>query len=83
MLHESLYGYQHSIASRAGLPDQSPPAALSDLDADLALALRISEQEQRQRQDDLRREEEMIAEALRLSLEENTSQTKPVDESQQ
>lgn len=73
VLHESLYGYQNSIASEAGQPQPNSIFGLSDLDDDLALALRISEQEQQQRQDELRREQEMIEEALRLSLEEITN----------
>lgn len=40
------------------------------IDADLAMALRISEQEQKQLQEDLKREQQMLEEVLRLSLEE-------------
>lgn len=40
------------------------------MDADLAMALRISEQEQKRIEDELKREEEMLAEVLRLSLQE-------------
>lgn len=42
----------------------------SSLDADLAMALRISQQEQQRMEDELKREEEMLAEVLRLSLQE-------------
>lgn len=42
----------------------------NNLDGNLAMALRISEQERQQIEDDLKQEEEMIAEALRRSLEE-------------
>lgn len=49
----------------------SPVAAnANNLDADLAMALRISEQEQKQLQDELKREQEMLEEVLRLSLQE-------------
>lgn len=41
-----------------------------NLESNLAMALRLSEQEQRQIEDDLKREQEMIEEALRRSLEE-------------
>lgn len=51
------------------LPDGIPQHDLV-MDPDLAMALRISEQEQRHRQEDLQREQEMIEEALRLSLQE-------------
>lgn len=40
------------------------------LDAELAMALRISSEEQLERQLELEREQQMIEEALRLSLEE-------------
>lgn len=40
------------------------------LDADLAMALRISEQEQNILQEELKREQEMLEEVLRLSLQE-------------
>lgn len=48
-----------------GIPQHDPV-----MDPDLAMALRISEQEQRLRQEELQREEDMIEEALRLSLQE-------------
>lgn len=77
-MHESLYGYQNTTSNAIGAIEPSPRIALPDIDADLALALRISEQEQQQLQDELRREEEMIAEAMRLSLEESANCSKPV-----
>lgn len=40
------------------------------MDSDLAIALRLSEQEQKAIEDDIRREQEMLEEVLRLSLEE-------------
>lgn len=40
------------------------------MDADLAMALRISEQEQQRIEEEIKREEELLAEVLRLSLEE-------------
>lgn len=48
------------------------------MDADLAMALRISEQEQKRIEDELKREEEMLAEVLRLSLQEKWSKKKKV-----
>lgn len=70
MLQESLYGY-HNTSSTTDEPDLSPRAIeIPDMDPDLAMALRISEQEQKDRQDELRREQEMFEQALKLSLEE-------------
>lgn len=42
----------------------------TNVDADLAMALRISQQEQQRIEEELKREEELLAEVLRLSLEE-------------
>lgn len=53
------------------LPNQPTANRVSqNVDDDLAMALRISELEQQQLQDDLKREQEMLEEVLRLSLEE-------------
>lgn len=52
------------------LPDGIPQHDPIIMDPDLAMALRISEQEQRLRQEEIQREQEMIEEALRLSLQE-------------
>lgn len=84
VLQESLYGYHVQHYRNGGdqtndalvaptitvnaLPDGIPQHAV--VDPDLAMALRISEQEQQLRQDELQREQEMIEEALRLSLQE-------------
>lgn len=57
----------NDVASSNG---NSPNHAPQSLDSNLAIALRLSEQEQRQIEDDLKREQEMIEEALRRSLEE-------------
>lgn len=65
-MHESLYGSQPTAFT--GLSDA--PVIDANIDADLAMALRISEEEQKERLEELRREEEMIEQALRLSLEE-------------
>lgn len=84
MLHESLYGYRIStIETQITTGEQtngqqqltlenftSEMSPSLSLDNDLAMALRISEQEQNALQEELRREEEMLAEVLRLSLEE-------------
>lgn len=81
VLHESLYGYyptSESVNTGNGDVNQphqpqqntairSPP---ENLDADLAMALRISEQEQKLLQEELKREQEMLEEVLRLSLQE-------------
>lgn len=48
----------------------------SRMDADLAMALRISEQEQQRIAEEIKREEEMLAEVLLLSLEEKWSNNK-------
>lgn len=86
MLHESLYGYYPPAtttadATNTGNGDLNPnqqqshqntairPTA-NNLDTDLALALRISEQEQQILQEELKREQEMLEEVLRLSLQE-------------
>lgn len=52
-------------------PNENSNQVPNNLDGNLAMALRISEQEQKQIEDDLKREEEMLAEALRRSLEES------------
>lgn len=83
MLHESLYGYYPTSESvQTGNGDLTPSNQQSNLetairspttenlDADLAMALRISEQEQHILQEELKREQEMLEEVLRLSLEE-------------
>lgn len=82
VLHESLYGYRQSAIERSSSanqlttserissPTNSPQRTDPILDADLAMALRISEQEQQRIEEELKREEEMLAEVLRLSLEE-------------
>lgn len=49
-------------------PNEQPSP--HNLESNLAIALRLSEQEQRQIEEDLKREQEMIEEALRRSLEE-------------
>lgn len=65
------------LGSTAAQPSIAPSAAAatalvsSSPDADLALALRISEQEQLERQLELDREQQMLDEALRLSLQDN------------
>lgn len=81
-LHESLYGCMATIADNANATNgelnvsqvqPNPPTAngsAHNIDADLAMALRISEAEQRQRQEELQREQEMLEEVLRLSLQE-------------
>lgn len=46
------------------------PYPAENIDTDLAMAIQISEQEQKQLQEDLKREQEMLEEVLRLSLEE-------------
>lgn len=85
MLHESLYGYYPTSESvqtgngdlTSGNQQQPPPydtairsPTTGSLDADLAMALRISEQEQNILQEELKREQEMLEEVLRLSLQE-------------
>lgn len=84
VLHESLYGYYPtSESTQTGNGDltptnQQPPTyntairspTTGNLDADLAMALRISEQEQQILQEELKREQEMLEEVLRLSLQE-------------
>lgn len=52
-------------------PNQPTANRLSQsVDTDLAMALRISELEQQKLQEDLKREQEMLEEVIRLSLEE-------------
>lgn len=77
VLHESLYGYYptaESVNTGNGVINTNHTAAIRSpaegVDADLAMALRISEQEQQKLQEELRREQEMLEEVLRLSLEE-------------
>lgn len=84
VLHESLYGYYPtSESTQTGNGDLTPSnqhqsqlntairsPTTDNLDADLAMALRISEQEQQILQEELKREQEMLEEVLRLSLEE-------------
>lgn len=77
MLHESLYGYYptaESVNTGNGVINPNNGTAIrspiESVDADLAMALRISEQEQQKLQDELKREQEMLEEVLRLSLEE-------------
>lgn len=78
-----MYGYHRNATTVAsadetnssepcsGLPDGIPQQINEPMmDPDLAMALRISEQEQHQRQLDIQREQEMIEEALRLSLQD-------------
>lgn len=84
-LHESLYGSlptPENVSANNGdvnvnqqqqpSPTNQPTAnrVSQNVDDDLAMALRISELEQQQLQDDLKREQEMLEEVLRLSLEE-------------
>lgn len=76
-MHESLYGYyptSESVSTGNGVINSNHAAAIrsptESVDADLAMALRISEQEQQKLQDELKREQEMLEEVLRLSLEE-------------
>lgn len=80
VLHESLYGYyptSESVNTGNGELNQQQPhqntairTPADNLDADLAMALRISEQEQKLLQEELKREQEMLEEVLRLSLQE-------------
>lgn len=83
-LHESLYGClptPENVSANNGdvnvnqqqQPPPNQPTAnrvSQNIDDDLAMALRISELEQKQIEDDLKREQEMLEEVLRLSLEE-------------
>lgn len=70
VLHESLQSAD--VVPGNGNVNQSPTPAPSqyNVDADLAMALRISEQEQKLIQEELKREQEMLEEVLRLSLQE-------------
>lgn len=78
VLHESLYGLHTSERTQItytanGLsPSENNhvETVTQTLDADLAIALRLSEQEQRLLQEQMQREQEMLEEVLRLSLEE-------------
>lgn len=70
VLHESLQSTD--VVPGNGDMNQLPNSAPSqyNIDADLAMALRISEQEQNLIQEELKREQEMLEEVLRLSLQE-------------
>lgn len=70
MLHESLQSAD-IVAGNENVNQLPEPAPSQySIDADLAMALRISEQEQQLIQEELKREQEMLDEVLRLSLQE-------------
>ncbi|GAB0090028.1 ankyrin repeat domain-containing protein 13D [Sergentomyia squamirostris] len=66
-LHESL-NLKPQTETSNGDEDSTP--STPSIDPDLAMALRLSQEEQEKRQLDLKREEEMLARALQLSMEE-------------
>lgn len=67
----SLTDESNSDRNVSCLPDGIPQQINEPMmDPDLAMALRISEQEEQQHQLDLQREQEMLEEVLRLSLQE-------------
>lgn len=68
---------ENASASNGDLnADQQPQIPITanhvppNVDNDLAMALRISELEQQQLQEEMKREQEMLEEVLRLSLQE-------------
>ena len=75
-MHESLYAYPHNFTNTLISASQQPdgndgdqlPSHSPVIDNDLVMALKISEQEQLIRQQELQREQEMIEEAIRLSM---------------
>lgn len=69
VLHESLQADTVPGNEDVNQPPNPSPSQYN-IDADLAMALRISEQEQKSFQEELKREQEMLEEVLRLSLQE-------------
>lgn len=70
-VENGLLNPNHTTAIRSPVAAVATAATTpGNLDADLAMALRISEQDQQQLQEDLKREQEMLEEVLRLSLQE-------------
>lgn len=66
VLHESLCNFQVSTNS----PDENYEEENGFLDPDLAMALRLSEQEEKRREVELKKEQDMLEQALKLSLED-------------
>ncbi|XP_054737468.1 ankyrin repeat domain-containing protein 13D isoform X2 [Anastrepha obliqua] len=71
VLQESLCGPAQTTASPLTDEDDDDDGGFRYMDPDLAMALRLSQQDQEQYELDLQREQEMIEQALKLSLQEN------------
>lgn len=65
-----MYSYQQISNANGVLEQEETRTDVLAIDADLAMALRISEEEQQRIEDELKQEEQLIAEVLRLSLQE-------------
>lgn len=65
-----MYSYQQISNANGVLEQEVTRTDVRAIDPDLAMALRISEEEQQRIEDELKQEELMIAEVLRLSLQE-------------
>lgn len=70
VLQESLLG-AHGNASGSPVSEDDDDGGFRYMDTDLAMAMRLSQQDQQKYELDCQREQEMIEQALKLSLQEN------------
>lgn len=70
VLQESLLG-AHGHASGSPVSEDDDDGGFRYIDTDLAMAMRLSQQDQQKYEQECQREQEMIEQALKLSLQEN------------
>ncbi|EDW71426.1 ankyrin repeat domain-containing protein 13D isoform X1 [Drosophila virilis] len=70
VLHESLLG-AHGNASGSPVSEDDDDGGFRYMDSDLAMAMRLSQQDQQKYELERQREQEMIEQALKLSLQEH------------
>lgn len=71
VLQESLLGAHANLQSGSPASDEDDDGGFRYVDPDLAMAMRLSQQEQRKFELERQQEQEMIEQALKLSLQEH------------